>query len=65
MTDFDKWKWGVSFRLPYLGAFLLFWGWRYWWHFSLERCDYGTLVILVPGFWFAWSDPGLNAWLTK
>lgn len=59
----EFWKWGVWFRLPWVGAFNLFWTGMRIWAFSVSRCDYGTVVIAIPGFWFAWSDPGLNAWL--
>ena len=63
--EFDIWKWGVSFRLPLIGATLLFWTGMRMWVFSVGRCDYGTVVIAVPGFWFAWSDPGMKSWLRK
>lgn len=61
--EFSKWE--VLLRLPWIGQFHLFWHKRWWWHFSFGRCDYGTLVILFPGFWFAYSDPGLRDALAR
>jgi hypothetical protein len=53
------WRWGIWFRIPFIGDINTFWTGMNMWAFSVGRCDYGTVVIAIPGFWFSWSDPGL------
>ena len=50
-----------NFSIPRIGRFHLFLTGQWCWQIEFGRCDYGTLVILVPGLWFSYSDSGLHA----